>query len=699
MTAAACRVSTSRVRNAGVAAMFLAAAVALVPCVASAQTMPALVPQPQSVKPMTCRAPISLDRPLRFPKNVDPGGFEVLRDRWIALGIPAPFLAEKPDVVLDTSYAIVAFGPPRAGATETHPQWFEDTKYSLRTAGAVRIAQTEIGSFHLHRPPNGGQFDALMTLAQLPQRRGTHWTLPCVAIDDEPALSLRAVSDDVSRGPFPTMGYAKRRIRELAALKINAWSPYMEQVFFDPRYPFVAFPNSWTAAQLRELANYALRFHVDLIPEQQTFAHMHEALKWQALAPLAELPHGYLVAESDPRTYAYLERLIKAELAATNADFFHLGSDEPIDLGRGRTPRTAQAFADHVKRVTSFVHGTNVHPIIWDDAIQQDHSLLALLPNDVTIATFHYGVEATYRPYLDTIANAGFEQLVAPGAANWNEIYPDLQTSYTNVARFLGEAKTVKDVGGMFMTVWHDDGETLYDATWPALAYAAATAWQAKPVDDATWHRTFARVFFGSDDPSYARDLGALEAIRPLIRTTPSDPPDYLFWHDPFDPALQSRAQTMDLAGIRTRAESVLTHLWNARPPLNAGAAAAMKVGALRYDALARRLQIGKEARDDYDDARAHATGSNDAQVYRSLGVAKYLCWEMRDAIADIEPRYAAAWRAESTEPGLTHVLPRYRAAENAAQRCADRIDVVMREDYLRNHVVPAWDEVMGPAR
>ncbi|HEX3551478.1 MAG TPA: hypothetical protein VHT53_13925, partial [Candidatus Elarobacter sp.] len=325
--------------------------------------------------------------------------------------------------------------------------------------------------------------------------------------------------------------------------------------------------------------------------------------------------------------------------------------------------------------------------------------ILGLLPENVVIATFHYGVEKTYRPYIDTVANAGFDQLVAPGAANWNEIYPDLKTAYANVGRFVGEAKGTKGVLGMFMTVWHDDGETLYESTWPSVAYAAATAWQAKPVDDATWHRTFARVFFGTDDPLYAADLDALEAIRPMLATTPSDPPDYLFWRDPFDPRVQARAQAMDLAGVRMRAETVLRDLSGARPPLNADAAAAMKLAALRYDTLARRLQIGKEARDDYEDARAHATAPNVSQVYRSLGVAKYLCWELRDGIANLEPLYAAAWRAESTEPGLTHVLPRYRIAEDDAQRCADRIDGVMREDYLRKNVVPPWDEVMPSAR
>jgi hypothetical protein len=649
---------------------------------------PALVPAPQETAAVRCAAPFALGRPLRFPKNVDPGGFELLRERWVALGIPAPVIASPPDVRLEHT------------VDSRTPATYARSSYVLRIQGTVTLRDDYTWGIPAAGNESEGQFDGLMTLAQLPVRGARGWVLPCVEIKDGPVMRFRIVSDDVSRGPFPTMSYAKRRIRALASLKLNGWSPYMEQVVTDPRYPYVAWPSGFTPAQLHELSLYAQRFHVTLIPEQQTFAHMHETLKWETLAPLAELPHGYLLAESDPSTYAYLEPLLKSVIDATHVSLFvHLGSDEPIDLGRGRTPRTPQAFAAHVNRVAALLDRQSARPMIWDDAVQQDPSILPLLSKNVVIVSFHYGVEKTYKPYIEAIEKAGFDQMISPSAANFNELYPDLATSYANVARFAGEAKTTHGMLGMFMTVWHDDGETLFEATWPALAYAAATSWNVDPVDDKTWHRTFARAFFGSDDPGYASDLDALFAMRQLIRTTPSDPPDYLFWHDPFDPALQARTGSIDTAALRRRAETVLHHLWNAHPPLHAGAVAAMKLGALRYDQLGRRLQIGKEARDYYDDARAHATAPGVSQVYRSLNVAKYLCWELRNGVADIEPLYAAAWRNESTEPGLERMRAHYRVAADDAQRCADRIDRVTREDYLRKGTLPAWDEVMSSAR
>jgi hypothetical protein len=436
---------------------------------------PALVPQPRSLKPLACKNPFVLNRPVRFPANTDRGGFELLSARWTALGIPTPV------IVREGAPADVALPEALVGRTVPRGGGLPPPEYSIDVSSRIVLGEV----FGDDSGSGEGFFDALTTLAQLPERTATGWVLPCVHVEDGPALRWRIVSDDVSRGPFPTMEYAKERIRGLAALKINGWSPYMEQVVVDPRYPFVAWPNGWTTAQLHELATYARRFHVTLIPEQQTFAHMHEALKWEALAPLAELPHGYLMAESDPRTYAYLGPLIRSVVAAVKpVPFVHLGGDEPVDLGRGRTPRTAQAFADHVTHAAAALAGSGARPMIWDDAIQQDRAILGLIPHNTVVVTFHYGAEKTYRPYIDTVADANFDQMVAPGASNWNEIYPDLATSYANVARFVGEAKGVHGMLGMFMTVWHDDGETLFEATWPAVAYAAATAWQEKPVDD-----------------------------------------------------------------------------------------------------------------------------------------------------------------------------------------------------------------------
>ncbi|KAB2840122.1 MAG: hypothetical protein F9K45_09335, partial [Melioribacteraceae bacterium] len=65
---------------------------------------------------------------------------------------------------------------------------------------------------------NKGLFYATQTLLQLLNSSNDGY-LQGVKILDYPSLKLRAVMDDISRGPVPTMDYMKYQIRRLASLK------------------------------------------------------------------------------------------------------------------------------------------------------------------------------------------------------------------------------------------------------------------------------------------------------------------------------------------------------------------------------------------------------------------------------------------------------------------------------------------------
>ncbi len=84
---------------------FLLAVVLFVAAARASDAEPALVPQPLQQTALACRAPLTLSRPLTFPAGVDPGGFAIVRERWTALGIPAPVIAKQaaPAVMTDGS--------------------------------------------------------------------------------------------------------------------------------------------------------------------------------------------------------------------------------------------------------------------------------------------------------------------------------------------------------------------------------------------------------------------------------------------------------------------------------------------------------------------------------------------------------------------------------------------------------------------
>jgi len=634
----------------------------------------ALIPQPARVESNGCAKVFRFERPLRVSTAIDPGALAEVNERWQALGIQRLAVAAQPDVLL------------------THAS-LKPQSYRLDVSGThITIASGD----------DAGTFYAFMTLAQLPQRSGGGWSLPCTRIVDAPALPWRVLSDDVSRGPLPTMRYFKERIRTIAAFKMNGYSPYMEHVFADPRNPLPAPVDGITPSELRELSTYAARFHVTFIPEQQSFAHMHNTLRWEQYAPAAELPRGYLMSPVNPLTYSYLQEIIADELAAVpHPPFFHIGSDEPSDLGRGQTKAAvdtqgdAAVYAAHVSRVASMVAKSGARVMIWDDAIQKHPDVLQHIPKNTVIINWHYGNEKTFVPYIKTIASQGFSQMVAPGANNWNEIFPDLATAIPNERRFINEGKAAH-VFGLFQTVWHDDGESLYEATWYPLLYAAAAAWDTRDVDPEKFNRDFPAAFFGSSDPRFGTDVTTLGDIVRRLGTDRYDSTDYLFWGDPLDGRIQNRLKGYDLSGIRKQAEGVLTHLMTTSVPLHKNAARVMSLAARRLDYLVRDYQIGDESRYYYNDALAHATDAKKGLVYRGLFISKYLFWEMRDNMEELAPLYATAWNYESRAGHRASVLERYHLAAQQAIARADKINAMTYEDYVPKGRFPAFDDVLG---
>jgi hypothetical protein len=635
-----------------------------------------LLPRPQSIDTLACSVSRSTI-PRSVPPQFDAGARAELDERWTALGIGSLRTASARDAAI-TMRLDAALG------AQAYRLTVRDGRASIESADAA------------------GAFYAAMTLAQLPVRRQGAWTMPCVRIADRPALPWRILSDDVSRGPLPTMRYFEERIRTIAAFKMNGYSPYMEHVFVSPADPLPAPLDGITPAQLRELSHYARRFHVGLILEQQSFAHMHNTLRVERYADAAELPHGFLLAPNSPLAMEYLSRIIAQELAAVGRPpFFHIGSDETATLGLGQTQSyvaqrgRSNAYAEHIVAMNRLIAPSGARLMLWDDGIENDPGIMKLIPRNAVVVNWHYGAEPTFESYIQTVARGGLEQMVAPGASNWNEIFPAIGTALANEQRFIDEGKAAR-VLGAFQTVWHDDGETLYEATWYPVIYAAAAAWEPSNVSPQRYAADFPSAFFGVDDVRYSDN--ALQLGNALQRLEPPQASygqtDALFWADPFAADAAAGIDAADLRAVRLAAEAVEEDRYVDVPPLHANAAFVMFLAARRYDALARKLQIGSEVRAMYADALAHA-GSDSETTLRDLYWCRYWMWELRDAYEELAPLYARAWRYESREGHLSSNLERYHLA---AQKAIERADAFYRvtRQYVTSKTLPPLDAVLS---
>ncbi len=118
-------------------------------------------------------------------------------------------------------------------------------------------------------------------------------------------------------------------------------------------------------------------------------------------------------------------------------------------------------------------------------------------------------------------------------------------------------------------------------------------------------------------------------------------------------------------------------------------------LAARRYDALARKFQIGSEVRAMYADALAHA-GTDRDRTLRDLFWCRYWMWELRDAFEDLAPLYERAWRYESRDGHLASNLERYHLAAAQAIKYADAFYGVTRQ-YVQTGALPPLAGVFSP--
>jgi len=334
-----------------------------------------------------------------------------------------------------------------------------------------------------------GTFYGLQTLKQLVRGEGTAAFIPGVRIVDWPTMRWRAVSDDISRGPVPTVDYIKRQIRTEAFFKMNMHSFYMEHTFQSESHPLIGpAGGSLTPAEIRELVAYARHYHVELVPEQQTFGHLHKALRLEKYAELAETPYGDVLSPQQDGTYKLIADWYKELNELFPGQFFHIGEDETFELGEGQSREAARTrgvgaiYFEHLNRVRDVLKPYNRRLMFWGDIALHHPDLIGNIPKDMIVMNWQYGARDEFWSSIQLFKDAGLEQFACPGAQNWNQIFPNLEAARKNIVNFVRDGQKAGAIG-MMNTTWDDDGETLFEDTWYSIVLGAAASWQEGPVD------------------------------------------------------------------------------------------------------------------------------------------------------------------------------------------------------------------------
>ena len=309
--------------------------------------------------------------------------------------------------------------------------------------------------------------------------------LPTGTVRDWPAMRYRGIDDDLSRGPFPTLDFQKHQIRVFASFKINIYSPYFEHTLLYPDHPLAAPPgSSLTPAEAAELVAYARQYHVTIVPEQEAFGHLHHVLKWELYQDVAETPHGYVLAPGQPGTLPLIKDWFTQIAQEFPSPFIHIGADETFDLGAGphAAMRSQQqgygpVYVAFLKQIHDELAPLNRRLLFWGDIGDANPDAVAGLPKDMIAVPWNYWDTTGFDKLIEPFAKNGIETWVAPGDANWNEVYPVAKTALWNIQGFIRDGQRLGSTGAL-TTVWNDDGEGLFNMDWYGVLFGAVAAWQ-----------------------------------------------------------------------------------------------------------------------------------------------------------------------------------------------------------------------------
>lgn len=311
---------------------------------------------------------------------------------------------------------------PIGTALDSNRKSLEDQAYRIDMhKGAITIAaNASIGLFY-----------GVETLVQLLRRdMGMLW-LPQGSIVDWPDMQLRHIYWDDNHH-LEHVDELKRDLRQAAFYKINGFVIKLNGHFQYKSAPAVVEPYALTPAELQELTNYGLRYHIQLIPYLDGPAHIAFILKHPEYAKLREYPESnYEICSTNPASYKLLEGMYQDLLDANKGvKYFYLSTDEPYYLGLAHNSQCNEAelakqlgsvgkvFARFVDNAGGYLHDQGRNVIFWGEYPMKPSDLSSLPPYVIN--------GEVYGPTYDkAFHQRGIRQMIFTSTEGEEKLFPD----------------------------------------------------------------------------------------------------------------------------------------------------------------------------------------------------------------------------------------------------------------------------------
>lgn len=535
-----------------------------------------------------------------------------------------------------------------------------------------------------------GTFYAVQTLRQLIRAGSPGGRTPCVIVRDWPGLRYRGYSDDISRGPIPTMDFLKRQIRTMAELKMNMLTLYTEHVFKLEGHPVIAPPDGLSADEVRELSAYAKQYHVELVGNFQSFGHAWNILRHEQYHHLRETPS--ILTPAKEETYEFLDEVYSEVCPAYDSPLFNVNCDETYGLGEGPSKALAErigvggVYVRHMNRVHALLEKYGKRMMMWGDIALQHPEIVQQLERDTILLSWGYGAAESYDRAIEPFVQAGFEFMVCPGVSCWSRIFPLYDNAVVNIQNYVRDGARHGALG-MLNTTWDDDGENLFTWNFYGTSWGAACAWRPPDADLEGYNAAFSQLMYGTPDDKVVRAIELLTACRrnPLTRGNSNAG----FWVRPFN-ALATTFEAVDAQSAElceTTQEAIgLLEAAREEARFHAGDLDYLLLAARRLHYIGRARQLQLHCAYQYSSAAAAFPEAREAGPALETAVAA--AEELVTRVEDLREDYERLWLAENRPWWLDRNLAKYDALLGDLRAQHERLKAG-REELARTGVPP----------
>jgi len=573
-----------------------------------------------------------------------------------------------------------------------------------------------------------GVFHGTRTLLQIIDNFDHPESIPTLSIRDWPDLRYRGIGHDL-RNQIMRIDRLKTFIRRIAYFKYNQLYLYIEIMFDYPSHGDIAPDCALEGDQAAELVEFARRYHVDIVPIQQSLGHQSNLLRLPAYTHLGEVKEKmegvkmplWTLSPAYEGTYELLKDMYDDLAAVFPSKFLHAGCDEAYTLGKGASKELADeigvpgVFVKHIERLRELLPPGRRLGVWGDMLLGFADEVEGKMPSDVIIYDWHYTPQDDGYPSVEWFTSQGLDVIACPAVVRVLWEFTDTHMVMQTIELFLDAARRHGAIGA-FMCNWEYPNHGFLDYGWYGFAYGADAAWSGdsslREVD--VLDTRIARLLFRSDRGELAavfRTLGEPNGI--LRHEWPSA--HWLntwkfFWEDP---QTQNYANEMNDISLRVRGYRIFTRdrlnsigcrilacadraeraidRWGPTAGANGDVLEVVRYAARRWRFFAHRLLYMQSARDAYEYALA-MPGKPDA-VRAALADASAAADALACELGELDATITRLWRARMQPAGLARYNDIYRHNRNIYARIVEALEAA-REQYDTDGTLPSAADV-----